>query len=251
MIYILLPCFNEYQNLEIIINKINSLSLQTKKNIYRIIIINDGSSDETHERINQLKRKSKNKILYVYHKKNIGLNMAMFSGFKKFLDSANATDIAITLDSDNSHPISLIPKIIKPIKENKFDIVIASRFQKGSIIKGLSIFRKILSEGARLIFKLSFPIENVEDYTCNFRGYNFNTLKKSKLIKKDFFLNKDFSVIADLLINLNKENCNLRINEVPLKLRYDFKLGTSKLNISKNIFKTLLVVLRNFLKKKL
>jgi dolichol-phosphate mannosyltransferase len=244
MIYILLPCFNEYQNLDIIIDKINSLSLQ-KKITFKIIIINDGSSDETHEKINELNRKSKNKIIYVHHKKNLGLNMAMFSGFKKFLVSANVTDIAITLDSDNSHPISLIPKIIKPIKENKFDIVIASRFQKGSNIKGLSVFRKVLSEGARFIYKLSFPIKNVEDYTCNFRGYNFDILKNSKLINKDFFLNKDFSVIADFLINLNKENSKLRISEVPLKLRYDFKLGVSKLNISKNIFKTLLVIIRN------
>ena len=244
MIYILLPCYNEYQNLDAIIDKINSLSLQ-KKITFKIIIINDGSSDETHEKINKIKRKSKNKILYIHHKKNMGLNMAMFSGFKKFLVSANFNDIVITLDADNSHPISLIPKIIKPIRKNKFDIVIASRFQKGSNIKGLSLFRKVLSEGARFIYKLSFPINNVEDYTCNYRGYNFEVLKKSKLIKKDFFLDKDFSVIADFLINLNKNNSKLRVSEVPLKLRYDFKLGISKLNISKNIFKTMLVILRN------
>ena len=72
--------------------------------------------------------------------------MSMFSGFIKFLKVAKKNDIIVTLDSDNTHPISLIPKLIKPIKENKCDIVIASRFQKGSSIKGLSLFRKILSE---------------------------------------------------------------------------------------------------------
>ena len=56
--------------------------------------------------------------------------MSMFSGFIKFLKVAKKNDIIVTLDSDNTHPISLIPKLIKPIKENKYDIVIASRFQK-------------------------------------------------------------------------------------------------------------------------
>ena len=126
-------------------------------------------------------------------------------------------------------------------------MVIASRFQKGSNVKGLNLFRKTLSEGARLIYKISFSIPNVEDYTCNFRGYSFNILKNSKLIKKKFFIGKDFSVVADLLINLANRFSNIRIKEVPLKLRYDFKIGESKLKVSRNIFKTLLVILRNLI----
>ena len=58
--------------------------------------------------------------------------------------------------------------------------------------KGLNLFRKTLSEGARLIYKISFSIPNVEDYTCNFRGYSFDILKNSKLIKKNFLLEKIF-----------------------------------------------------------
>ena len=244
MIYILLPCFNEYENLNILIKKINNLSLNNNY-IFKLIIVNDGSTDQTNSNINKLKKKSKNNIIYINHKKNLGLNMSMFSGFIKFLKVAKKNDIIVTLDSDNTPPISLIPKLIKPIKENKCDIVIASRFQKGSSIKGLSLFRKILSEGARSIFKLMLSIENIEDYTCNFRSYSYSILKKSNLIKKDFFLKKDFSIIADLLINVCKKSSNVKIKEVALKLRYDFKIGKSKLNITKNIFKTLWLVARN------
>ncbi len=244
MIYILLPCYNEYENLKILISKINKLSIRIKQKIL-IIVVNDGSTDQINEEIKTLKKKSKSQIIYIEHKNNLGLNMALFSGLKKFLDIARRDSILISLDSDNTHPISLIEKIVKLIKLKNFDLVIASRFQKGSNITGLSFFRTILSESARLVFKLFFYIKNVEDYTCNYRGYKYSVLKKSGLIKRDFFQGKDFSIIADLLINLNKRVKKIYIKEIPLTLRYDFKIGQSKLNVTKNIFKTLYLVIRN------
>tara|TARA_B100000989_G_scaffold278443_1_gene240245 strand:+ start:4921 stop:5661 length:741 start_codon:yes stop_codon:yes gene_type:complete len=246
MIYILLPCYNEYENLKILITKINKFSIKIKQKLI-IIVVNDGSTDQTNNEINFLKKKSKNKILYLIHKKNLGLNMAMYTGLNSFLKNAKKKDILISLDSDNTHPIPLIEKMLKLMKINNLDVVIASRFQNGSNIQGLSLFRKILSEGARLIFKNIFSIKNVEDYTCNYRAYKYSVLKKSNLIKKDFFQGKDFSIIADLLINLDKKINQIKIKEVPLSLRYDFKIGESKLNVTKNIFKTLILVLRNML----
>ena len=77
--------------------------------------------------------------------------MAMFTGLNSFLQNAKKKDILISLDSDNTHPILLIEKMLKLMKDENLDIVIASRFQNGSNIQGLSFFRKILSEGARLI----------------------------------------------------------------------------------------------------
>tara|TARA_B100001057_G_C22855999_1_gene952699 strand:- start:3337 stop:3858 length:522 start_codon:yes stop_codon:yes gene_type:complete len=171
--------------------------------------------------------------------------MAMYTGISSFLKNAKKKDVLISLDSDNTHPIKLIEKMFKLLKYNDLDIVIASRFQKGSNIQGLSLFRKFLSEGARLIFKIFFSIKNVEDYTCNYRAYKYSVLKKSNLIKKDFFQGKDFSIIADLLINLSKKIKQIKIKEVPLSLRYDFKIGRSKLNVTKNIFKTLYLIIRN------
>ena len=83
MIYILLPCYNEYKNLIFIINKLNQL---LKKNFLKLklIIVNDGSTDETDVKIKQLRKRSLNKIIYIKHKKNQGLNMSLFSGFKYF-----------------------------------------------------------------------------------------------------------------------------------------------------------------------
>ena len=243
MIHILLPCYNEYKNLLPLIKKINKIS---KSNKINILLINDGSTDETHKNMSFLKKISKNKIIYINHKKNQGLNIALLNGFNKIISIGKTNDIVFTLDSDNTHPVSLIPKMSKLINLKNFDIVIASRFKLGGKVKGLSSFRTLLSICARFIFNFFINIKNVDDYTCNFRAYKFDVLKKSDLINKKFFLNKDFSIAADLLININKRVKSLNICEIPLVLRYDKKIGESKMNVGKTILKTLNLIFRNF-----
>mgnify|MGYP003303759550 CR=1 FL=1 len=63
-------------------------------------------------------------------------------------------DIIITMDSDNTHPIKIIPKMILRMKKKRSDIIIASRFLKSSKVNGLSYFRKLLSLFAKITFSL-------------------------------------------------------------------------------------------------
>ena len=60
MIYILLPCYNEYKNLLPLLKKINLININKDIKI-NILIVNDGSTDETHKNLNFLKKVSKNK----------------------------------------------------------------------------------------------------------------------------------------------------------------------------------------------
>ena len=87
----------------------------------------------------------KNKIIYLKHRINFGLNMALLNGFKKIMTLGKKEDIVITLDSDNSHPVNLIPKMCHLLNFKNYDIAIASRFRNGSKVKGLSFFRTFLS----------------------------------------------------------------------------------------------------------
>ena len=209
MIYILLPCYNEYKNLLPLIKKINLITKRNNLQI-NIVLVNDGSIDETHKNINFLKKISKNKIIYIKQRINLGLNMALLNGFEKIISVGKKNDIVITLDSDNTHPVNIIPQMNSLLTLENFDIVIASRFQTGGKVKGLSHFRTSLSIAARIIFKLIINIRNVNDYTCNYRAYNLN------------------------------------IYEIPFILRYDKKIGVSKIKIGTNILKTLNLILRNF-----
>ena len=65
-------------------------------------------------------------------------------------------------------------------------LIIASRFVGGSKINGLSYFRKMMSVGAKFLFKIFYPFKNLNDYTCNFRCYDSQLIKE--VFKKKNFL---------------------------------------------------------------
>ena len=236
MIYLLLPAYNEEKNLIKVFKKINNLSLAKK---ITVVLVDDCSEDNT-----KLLRKTKNKfkVIYIRHKKNKGLNFALQSGFKIIYKKLKNKDLVITMDSDNTHPIEIIPNMILLMKRKKSDIVIASRFLKNSKINGLSIFRKLLSLFAKIVFTFFFPYQNLKEYTCNFRIYKSFLIRKL-MKEKNFFKDEDFSIAVKILIFFIKLNKNLYISEYPLVLNYHKKIGQSKMRITKNIFLTLKLII--------
>ena len=235
MIFILLPAFNESKNLKIIFKKINTYF--KKKTQIKVILVDDCSTDNTKELI---KKNHGFKIIYLKHKVNQGLSIAMETGFKKINKIGKKNDYVITLDSDNTHPISLMTKMIKKLNLGS-DIVIASRFVKNSKVYGLVYWRSFMSICAKYLFKIIYPFKNLNDYTCNYRAYRLNCLKRI-VNDKEFFKNEDFNIAAKILLFLIKENKDLKLIEIPFTLRYDYKIGQSKMNVLKTIFLTLKLI---------
>ena len=232
MIYILLPAYNEEKNLIKIFKKIEHLP-NAKKNI-SVVLVDDFSNDETQK----LAAKKYNfKLHYIRHKRNKGLSLAMETGFKKIINISYKNDFIVTLDSDNTHPISIIPKMIRNL-ETSDDIVIASRFVKGSIVNGVSAFRHFLSLGAKFLFKLLYPYRNLNDYTCNFRAYK-SELIRELLKNKNFFKNEDFNIAGKIILYLTSKIKFVKLSEVPFKLNYNYKIGDSKMKLTKTIVLTL------------
>lgn len=235
MIFILLPAFNESKNLKKIFKKINTYF--KKKNQIKVVLVDDCSTDNTKELI---KKNHGFKIIYLKHKINQGLSIAMETGFNKINKIGKKNDYVITLDSDNTHPISLMTKMIKKLNQGN-DIVIASRFVKNSKVYGLVYWRSFMSICAKYLFKIIYPFKNLNDYTCNYRAYRLNCIKKI-VSDKGFFKNEDFNIAAKILLFLIKENKNLKLIEIPFTLRYDYKIGQSKMNVLKTIFLTLKLI---------
>jgi len=232
MIYILLPAYNEEKNLKKMFQKIEKIYL--KKLDITAVLIDDCSTDNT---ILLKKKQYKFNLIYIKHKKNSGLSITMETGFNQILKIAKKKDIVITLDSDNTHPISIIPGMVKKIQKGS-DIVIASRFVNSSKINGLSFWRHILSVGAKYLFKSLYPYKNLNDYTCNFRAYKYELIKEL-LKNKKFFKDEDFNIAAKIILFLTNKYKDLNLLEVPFTLSYDYKIGQSKMKLSKTILLTL------------
>lgn len=242
MIFLVLPAYNEKKNLIKIFNKINKLK---NPNNYTVVLIDDYSNDGTEK----LKRVSmKFKLNYIKHKKNLGLNYALKSGFSLLKNKLKKNDLIVTLDSDNTHPIEIIPQMIKLMLKDKSDIVIASRFLKKSEVRGLSFIRELLSYSAKFIFSLFFPYKNLREYTCNFRVYKSFLIEKL-MKKKNFFDGEDFSISVKILLFFINLDRPIIISEYPLRLNYHLKIGKSKMKIINNIYLNLRLIFKNFFKK--
>jgi dolichol-phosphate mannosyltransferase len=88
-----------------------------------------------------------------------------------------------------------------------------------------------------------FPIRGVRDYTCGFRAYRADALRRAIARYGDGLISETgFSCMADLLLKLR--TLPLEMGEVPLELRYDRRGGGSKMRVLRTIRQTLGLLLR-------
>lgn len=153
MLTLIIPTYNEKDNIERLVNEIN----RQAKGI-RILVVDDNSPDGTGEIADNLKKKYRN--LSVMHRKGkAGLGSAILGGF-----SRAKTDMIGVMDADFSHPPSLLPRMIKEMRNA--DIVIASRYVSGGgTDEDWSFFRRVISKGAIALAK---PITSVRDTMSGF-----------------------------------------------------------------------------------
>lgn len=240
IIYILLPAYNEGKALEPLLKRIKT-GMENRSFNYQVIAYNDGSTDNTLDILKQNKHGIPLKI--IGKEQNEGLGFAFFSLIREVIKlSFNEEDIAIVLDSDNTHNPEHIYQMVNKIRDG-FDVAIASRYLRDSRIIGVTKLRQILSIGASWMMRILFPIKGVKDYTCGYRAYSVECLRKAfEKFGNDLIEEKGFACMAELLIKLR----SLRIlaAEVPLILRYDQKEGESKMEVVKTIKRTILMLLR-------
>src|SRR2546428_2621891 len=232
-----LPAFNEEKDLPKLLAAFEQ-QMETSHLEFRIVIVDDGSTDGTLAAI----RNWKTAIDVVQHAKNSGLGETIQDALYRSSSLADPDDVIVTMDADNTHSPTLIPAMVKAIQKGS-DVVIASRYRRGSKVVGLSALRHLMSYGARFLFQIAFPIDGVRDYTCGFRAYRASLLQKAfARFGKTLVQERGFAAMAEVLLKLrtlNPEFC-----EVPMILRYDLKSGDSKMRVGATVMKTLRMMRR-------
>ncbi|MDP2175135.1 MAG: glycosyltransferase family 2 protein [Bacteroidota bacterium] len=244
-ILVVLPAFNEEENIGDLLNQIKFALEEDSKTSYKVYVVNDGSRDKTEEIVRSMSAEMP--IELIVHEVNQGLGATIRDGLYKAVNDSNQNDIIITMDADATHNPGLILRLMRMIIEGH-DVVIASRFQPGARVIGLAWYRKLLSIAASIIFRITYPIKGVKDYTCGYRAIRADVLKSAMAEYGDRFFDQDgFQALVDILLKLRRRK--LLFGETPLILRYDQKGGMSKMNVGRTIKKTLILIVKRFFVK--
>ncbi|MFH1538621.1 MAG: glycosyltransferase, partial [bacterium] len=231
MIIILLPAYNEEAPLPGLLDRLADTGEQLGDG-WRIMIVNDGSSDRTAEAAMEHPLGRQGKVAVINHERNMGLARAMDTGIAAFLEKAAPGDILVAMDADDTHGPEYIPGMLEKIRGGA-DVVIASRFFPGGREVGVSFFRKIMSRGALLFMRTVAPVPGVSDYSCGYRAYRMEILKLAAETFDRLIVSEGFSVMTEILVRLHALGAVIR--EVPFTLRYDRKVGPSKIRFARTI----------------
>ena len=236
-ISIVIPTYNEKENLPELIEKISNVFKNNQLN-GNIIVVDDNSPDGTGHIADRLAEKD-NKIQVIHRKGKLGIGTAHIAGFKHAIE-VNHSDLIFSMDSDLSHDPKYLPNFIE-MHENGCDVVVGSRYVERGGVVNWGLYRKAVSKGANLLASSLLGVK-VHDMTTGYRCYDKKVLEKLDL---DSIRSNGYSFLEEILFYCKKENFS--IGETPI-IFVDRAHGKSKLS-KKEMVKFFLTILRLMLKR--
>lgn len=213
---VIIPTYNEKDNIENIINAVFSLEKE-----FEVLIIDDNSPDGTASIVKGLQNKYPDRLHIVERKGKLGLGTAYIAGFKWALD--HNYEYIFEMDADFSHNPNDLPKLYNACAKEGGDMAIGSRYKSGVNVVNWPMGRVIMSyyASAYVRFITGMPIR---DTTAGFKCY---TKKVLETIDLDKIKLKGYAFQIEMKFTAWKFGFN--IIEVPI-IFTDRQLGTSKMS---------------------
>lgn len=230
---IIIPTYNEKENIEAIIRHIFSL-----KEKFNILVVDDNSPDKTSEIVKVLQNEFPNKLFLEIRKKKDGLGKAYIHGFKWALK--HDYQFIFEMDADFSHnPNDLIK--LKQACLAGADLAIGSRYINGINVVNWPIQRVLLSYFASIFVRLATKMD-INDTTAGFKcykrkvleGINLDRIKSSGYV---FQIEMKFKTIEHgfktkevpiIFINRQKGKSKIKANKISESIWSVIKLGIRK-----------------------
>jgi len=245
MIYILLPVYNEEAHIQKLVESIAGV---LSGRDYKIIAVDDGSSDRTVQILQNL---NKGNIQILRHNVNLSIGAVYSTGISHILDEALDSDVLVLMEADLTSPAEMIVKLEEELVQKNKDIVIGSRFLKQGGYEKFPLKRLCFSLGANTLMRWFFPLEGIGDYTIFLRAYRIALLRKAVIYfgKCNFLQTRGFVSNVELLVKCSLFTRN--ISEVPLRYNYGLKKNRSKMRVVSTILEYfgLIFYLREIIRK--
>ena len=202
------------QNLSIIISYVQSIA---DKYDWEIILVNDGSTDNTKKIADEYASKLNNVYVY-HHKANQNLGSALKTGFINCRG-----DYIITLDLDLSYSPEHIQIMLNTLIENDAQVVIASPYMKGGKVSNVPFLRRFLSRAVNFFLSLVVR-KNIHTFTGMVRAYERKFIKNLNLKSRDYEINPEI-IYKSLILRA-------KIIEIPAHLDWKIQNEAGKKRVS-------------------
>ena len=235
---VIIPTYNEAENVEAIINAVFSLD-----SAFDVLIVDDNSPDKTHEIVQRLQKAYPERLHLEVRKEKSGLGTAYIHGFKWCLEKGYT--YIFEMDADFSHNPKDLERLYKACKVDGADMSIGSRYVKGVNVVNWPIGRVILSYMASKYVRLITGMK-IYDTTAGFVCYHRNVLEALNLDEIKFI-----GYAFQIEMKFNAYRKKFKIVEVPIVFT-DRVRGESKLSksiISEAVFGVLKMKYRSLFKK--
>lgn len=218
---VLIPTYNEIENIEKIIRKVFSLPEP-----FHILIIDDGSPDGTAQKVKQLQQEFTNQLFILERSGKQGLGTAYIAGFKWSIEKKY--DFIFEMDADFSHNPDDLIRLYNECKNNGADVSVGSRYVTGGKVVNWPFNRIFISYGASVYVRLITWMP-VKDCTAGFVCYKRKVLEALDLDKIKFI-----GYAFQIEMKFTAWRKGFKIKEVPITF-VDRTEGASKM--SKGIVK--------------
>lgn len=195
--YVVLPAYNESTRIQPVIDEIAEKG-------YNIIIVNDGSSDNTLDVVKESKRKYPERIHIYSLPINRGVGVATQTGFEAVLNF-NPKYI-VSMDSDGQHSPDDLDNVIRPLVTGEAQAVIGVR-----PLKDMPLSRNFANAIMNLLTRIFYRVD-VSDSQTGFRAITYDALKIIEINARGYLISSEF--IREINDN------NIPFVEVPIKTIY-------------------------------
>lgn len=211
-ITIIIPAYNEGSVIGGVIDKLLSDLKRTGLDKARVVVINDGSRDNTAAEVHQ-----RSEVRLVSHLLNSGAGAAIRTGLGYARDTGS--DYAVSMDADGQHDSEDVAKVLKELMKNKSDIVIGSRLINA---EGMPWYRILGNKGLSFFTFMLFGLW-IKDSQSGLRGFD------RKALDRLTFHSNNYTYNSELMWRI-KQN-KLSIKEIPIKAIYsEYSLSKGQSN---------------------
>ena len=222
--YVILPAYNEATRIQPVIEEIAEKG-------YKMVIVNDGSSDNTLDVIKESQRKYPKNIYIYSHIINRGVGVAMQTGFDAVL-RYNPKYI-VNMDSDGQHSADDLENVLEPLVTGRAQAVIGVR-----PLKDMPLSRNFANAVMNLLTKIFYKVD-VSDSQTGFRAITREALDKININARGYLISSEF--IREVNDN------NIPFAEVPIQTIYTPETQAKGTNVVEAL-KILLQMIRHQLR---